>query len=79
MIRNDFFFSFSAGKLLIAPLLLVIGLALGAIAVVIGKKRRRSETSTHFEVYCPHAPGISLVLNTKYNLFVMYLVHIFSP
>lgn len=33
-----FFFFFPAGKLFVAPLILVLGLALGAIAVVIGKK-----------------------------------------
>lgn len=33
-----FWFCFPAGKLFIAPLILVLGLALGAIAVVIGKK-----------------------------------------
>lgn len=30
-------FCISAGKLLVTPLILVLGLALGAIAVVIGK------------------------------------------
>lgn len=35
---NGFAFCFPAGKLFVAPLILVLGLALGAIAVVIGKK-----------------------------------------
>ena len=35
---NGFVFCFPAGKLFVAPLILVLGLALGAIAVVIGKK-----------------------------------------